>query len=124
MVDDRTQRRAQFLLGSMLSETQRALVHLQHVRPRIFARGLANALFSADRLDEITAKLDEAIPAVLSGNALDWEALEQVGLTGTTLEWKADLLYVCLGRTKPGEETARLNFGPGRDPLTYPEGKP
>jgi hypothetical protein len=124
MLDDRTRTRAQFLLSSMLTETQRALLHLQHVRPRIFARGLANTVLNADRLAEVGARLDEAIPSIRSGNALDWDALEEVGLTGGPLEWKAELLYVCLGRPKPDEEVARLNFGPEREILTYSEGKP
>ena len=54
----------------------------------------------------------------------DWDALEEVGLTGGPLEWKADLLYVCLGRPKPEGETAHSDFRSEREILTYPEGKP
>jgi hypothetical protein len=56
--------------------------------------------------------------------ALDWNALEEVGLTGGALEWKADLLYFCLGRPTLGEDTGQLGFGPEQHMLTYPEGKP
>jgi hypothetical protein len=123
MLDDRTRTRAQFLLSSMLTETQRTLIHLQQVRPRIFARGLVNIALDADRLAEVRARLDEAIPSIRSGNALDWNALEEVGLTGKMLEWKADLLYVSLGRPKP-QETPQLSLGPEREILSYPKGKP
>jgi len=43
-----------------------------------------NTLFNADRLAETTTKLDESVAA---------DVLEEVGLAGNTLEWKADLLY-------------------------------
>jgi hypothetical protein len=78
---------------------------------------------NADRLADVRAKLNEAITSIRSGNDLNWNALEEVGLTGNTLEWKADLFYASLGRTKP-QEGPRLSLEPEGEILSYPEGKP
>jgi hypothetical protein len=115
--------RAQFLLGSTLTETRRALSRFQRVRPRILACVLAKTLLNADRLAEVRTKLDEIIPSIRSGDALDRGALEDVGLAGNVLEWKADLFYRSLGRPKP-EGAPQLSLGRERKTLSCPKGKP
>jgi len=122
MVDDTTKNRAKFLLHSILEETQHALEHLQQVKPRIFSRGLAHLLVNVDRIGEVSDQLKEATASVNRGNELDWEALEKVGLTGSTLEWKTDLIYLTLGKPKP-TEMERSSVNPVAA-VTYPEGKP
>lgn len=123
MPDERTRSRAQFLLASMLWEAKHALIQLEHVRPRIFARGISKIILNTHRLAEIRAGLEEAIPSVRSGSAIDWDAIQDVGLTGDMLELKADLFYAALGRPKPERAQQQL-FDDGPDILSYPEGKP
>lgn len=122
MPDRHAQHRARFLLGSILIETRHALGHLYRKRPRIFARGFAKTVINHERLTEVIGKLNEVIPDIQSGKALNWKALEQVGLTGEPLEWKVDLIYGSLGRAKP--KTQQTTLWPEQDVLTYPEGKP
>jgi hypothetical protein len=123
MVDDKTKNRAQFLLHSILDETQHALAHLHRVRPRIFARGLAHLLLNVDRIGEVRDQLREVTESVRHGDDLDWGALEKVGLTGSTLEWKTDLIFLALGRLKP-KGAQQLSFDSSPGALTYAEGKP
>jgi hypothetical protein len=122
--DKKTRTRTQFLLRSMLVETQRALTHLLHAKPRIFGRGLGNTVLNPDRVGEIKAKLGESIPLISSGKALNWTALKDVGLTGPVLEWKADLLYACLGRQKPIVEQQLRLLPEDEEIISYPGGKP
>jgi hypothetical protein len=122
MPDPHAQDRARFLLGSILIETRYALGHLYRKPPNIFARGFAATVINHERLTEVIGKLHEIMPDVQSGEALDWKALEQVGLTGEPLEWKADLIHPSLGRAKP--KTQQTTVWPVPEVLTYPGGKP
>lgn len=126
MPDQTTIDRARLLLWSILSEARNALGYLHGKPPRLFARGLSRLVLNPDRLKEVEEKLDEATgmvdPRSDRGADLDWNRLEQVGLTGGMMELKADLIYQTLGKPKPTSEQATSR---SQSPvLTYPEGKP
>jgi hypothetical protein len=119
-MDEKERLRAQFILVSMLSETRTALLHLSEARPNVFRRNLERIIFEHQNSTLITRKLDDAIAYFGTAKEVDWEALEQVGLSGTMLEWKADLFYRTLGKRKPPDTKGRQT----EDILTYPEAKP
>jgi hypothetical protein len=119
-MDKKERLRAQFILISMLSETRAALVHLSEVRPKIFRRNLARIIFEHRNSTVIANKLGDAITYFGAAKRVDWEALEQVGLSGTMLEWKADLFYRTLGKQKPPGPERRQT----EDVLTQPQTRP
>lgn len=124
MADPEIQARARFLLSEIMSESRQAITYLFQRKPRIFARHLSNVALNHDRVDEVVKKLEQLAPLLRSAgnNPLDWDALEQVGLTGDTLEWKADLIYDSLGKKKPlGTQS---DLWPLNELLSYPKGKP
>jgi hypothetical protein len=123
MTDAKTRRRAQSILGAMLTETKNAIAYLHSKRPRVFGRGFANMMLNNDRLAEVQEKIEIATREIQGGNVIDWDALEDVGLTGGTLEWKADFFYSVVGRQKPDEQQA-IDFKQPSDELSYPDGKP
>lgn len=125
MPDQPTINRARFLLGAIFREARLAFIYLHRRQPRIFARGASKFVANADRLNEVTARLADAAGLIESGQNLNWDALEDVGLTGPVLEWKADLIYDVLGRTKPTNEQGSL-LPPANevDLLSYPKSKP
>lgn len=86
------------------------------MRPHIFARGLANTVINHDRFHDVIGKLNEVTSEIKSGKSLDWESLEQVGLTGNTLEWKADLIYQTFRQTKTHAPTG--HFAPRKRDAT------
>lgn len=119
-MDEKERRRTQFVLVSMLSETRMALFHLSRTRPNVFRRNLEPIIFEHQNLEIIGKKLDDAIDYFKASKEVDWEALEQVGLSGNMLEWKAELFYRTLGKKKPSESEEKQTA----DVLTYPEAKP
>ena len=119
-MDERERARAQFILVSMLSETRAALLRLPQTRPNVFRRDLERIIFEHQNSELLARKVDDAIAYFGAAKEVDWDALEQVGLAGAMLEWKADLFYRTLGKRKPaGTEATRTE-----DTLTYPEAKP
>jgi hypothetical protein len=116
-MDDKTRQRSQFILASMLVDARDALLRLSKVRPKIFRRNLQKILFEHDNSRLVGSKLDQAIASIHHGNEIDWEAIEEVGLSGPMLEWKADLFYRTLGKPKPQETQSK-------EILSYPEAKP
>jgi len=122
-MDQRTRRRSQFLLGALLTETRTAFEHLHKTKPLIFRRDLVRTVFEQNRWHDVFGKFNDAITLMHSGTGIDWNAIEEVGLSGDMLEWKADLFYFTVGKPKP---TELLNAQPTPDTpiLTYPEGKP
>jgi hypothetical protein len=65
--------------------------------------------------------LAQAAKFVAKDRELDWNVVEQVGLSGAMLEWKADLFYQILGKRKPQNAKEANEI---REVLSCPEPKP
>src|SRR5882672_8827636 len=118
--------RAQFLLASMLNEILAAFDQFHRRKPPIIRRGLENLAFNGPVWQTTRENLVSAIEFIVRGADIDWEKLRDVGLMGEMLEWKADLLYLIIGRRKPAGREMPQQFQvatPG-DQLTYDMGKP
>lgn len=118
--------RAQFLVASMLNEILAAFDYFHRTRPQIIPNELQNIAFNAEAWGRTRENLVSVIRFVVRGRGMNWQKLQDVGLTGQMLEWKADLLYRIVGKTKPAGTKIPKQFqiaAPG-DPLTYPHTKP
>jgi len=114
--------RAQFLLPQILSETRNALQRLPKDRPNIFRESLQPIIFDKKRSKAVAEKLKEVITYFRKPAQVNWDAIEQVGLSGDMLEWKADLFYRTLGKQKPlGTQSAKRGEHQAAPNLTYPE---
>jgi hypothetical protein len=123
MAEENTRRRTQYLLASLLAETRNAFDRLHETKPRAFRSDLVHTVFEVQRWQEVRARLNDAIRLIRVGKEIDWDVIEEVGLSGDMLEWKADLFYLTVGQPKPkGEENVQAFED--RPILTYPEGKP
>src|SRR6267142_3889679 len=116
--------RAQFLLASMLNEILAAFDQFHRGKPKIIRRGLEDLAFNVSVWRRVRENLVSAIEFVAKGREIDWEKLQNVGLTGEMLEWKADLLYLILGREKPAGEGMPEQFRIANPdyPFTYQQG--
>jgi hypothetical protein len=122
-MDDKSKRRAQFILASMLIDARSTLLRLPEIRPKIFRRNLERILFEFDNSRSIGAKLSDATDHILKDADINWDVIEDVGLSGPMLEWKSNLFYEALGRKKPDGDLNNI-LGTNRDALTYPDAKP
>jgi hypothetical protein len=122
-MDDKTKRRAQFILASMLIDTRRVLLQLPQIRPRIFRRNLERILFEFDNSQSVGNRLSDATDYILKDADINWDVIEEVGLSGSMLEWKSNLFYEALRKKKPDGDLDKL-LSTHRDILTYPDAKP
>lgn len=125
-VQDPENTRAQFLLASILNEILSAFYHFHQKRPEITGRGMEDLAFNAPAWDRLRENLETAIRFIAEGTEINWEKLRDVGLTGEMLEWKADLVYLSVGRTKPaGEEMPQqFQIATADEAQNREEGKP
>lgn len=121
--------RARFLLTGILLETKNILKYLLHKKPKIFQAHLKKTVLDEQRVLDVLLRLDHSV-GLIREDELDWDAVEKVGLSGATLEWKASILFLTIGKPVPQEEARGPRGGrvtkqqQSPDILTYPEGKP
>jgi hypothetical protein len=118
--------RAQFLLASMLNEILAALDNFHKTRPQIIPSSLQNFAFNGGAWVIARGNFVTVIDSIARRRGVNFQRLQDVGLTGPMLEWKADLLYLIVGRTKPAETKMPKVFPIASQtaPLTYPPKKP
>ena len=109
-------KRAQSLLVSMLANTEAALLRLQEEKPDIFRRSVARTIYDGDAVKLVVRELNHALAFFRREKEVNWDSIEQVGLGGRMLEWKADLFYQALGKPKPKENQPE-------EILTYPQSR-
>ncbi len=122
-MNSKTKRRAQFILASMLIDARNAISRLSETKPKIFRRNLEKIVFAYDSSRSVLNKLSDATDFILRDSQIKWSRIEEVGLCGSVLEWKSDLVYGALRKKKPEGDQLKLLSG-HRDTLTYPETKP
>jgi hypothetical protein len=107
----------------MLMDTRNLILALPRMRPRIFRRNLEKLIFEFDNSVSVGNRLSDAATHIVKDADIDWDVIEQVGLSGPMLELKSDLLYQAMRKKKPDGEIEEL-FRSGQSALTYPESKP
>jgi hypothetical protein len=111
----------------MLSELRGAFDHLHEKKPRLFRKEIEKIVLDEGTWGEARRKIDLAIQLLRDEKKreIDWNAIEKVGLSGRSLEWKADLLFATLGRPKPEADQLQLPLSQdSSEILTYEPGKP
>jgi hypothetical protein len=126
-MDSKTKHRTRVLLVSILSELRSAFDHLHKKKPKLFRQEIESLVLDEGSWREARHNIDLAIQLIRNekGREINWNALEMVGLSSRSLEWKADLHFETLGRPKP--EADQLPLPLPQDSgvvLTYETGKP
>lgn len=112
-MNTKAQRRIRTLVSHVLAETGGMMGYMiRRMSHRTRQTRLQKLAASRKQWRNARRNFESAVDWIQHERHVDWDALEAAGLSGDTLEWKADLFFEALRKPKPttkNEPAHRIN---------------